>query len=201
MRLWKKFGKSNVRKLSLRDLHFSEHIPAAFRLFLLLFLVAPENGLSLHQQEACSPGDSCKTKITIGEGYVTGVETVEAEITVLEIVRGEKAWNMVKAADPSNKPPDAAMEYIAARIRFVFGAKGAPGELTYGVRDEQFASVSGSGRQYEHPAIAPPKPELRGRLYQGDSLEGWVALLVSIDDQKPLMSFGNNYNRVWLKLY
>jgi hypothetical protein len=169
--------------------------------FLLLLIAESASSRRLVGQQACNPGAACKTKIKIGEGYVTGIETVEAEITVLEIVRGEKAWNLVKAADSSNKEPGMGMEYIAARVKFVFGAKGTSGELTYGIRDEQFASVSSSGRQYERPLVAPPKPELKGRLYPGDSLEGWVVLLVSIDDPKPLMSFGNNYNRVWLKLY
>jgi len=58
-----------------------------------------------------------------------------------------------------------------------------------------------NGRQYQRPSIVIPKPELRGRLYQGDSLEGWIVLLVSMGDKKPLMSFGNNYSRVWFKLY
>jgi len=88
----------------------------------------------------------CKAKITIGEGYVTGTETVESAITVLEIVRGEKAWDMVKMARSSNKFPDAGVEYIAVRIKFVFGAKGNSGDLSYGIRDEQFALVSENGR-------------------------------------------------------
>ena len=169
--------------------------------FLLTVLAVSANGQSPPVPEACNRGVACKASVTIGEGYVTTTETVEAAITVLDIVRGEKAWDLVKAASPSNKYPDAGMEYVAARIRFVFGAKGDLGDLSYRIRDEQFALVSESGRQYERPSIVLPKPELSGRLYRGDSLEGWIVLLVSMDDKKPLMSFGNNYNRVWLKLY
>jgi hypothetical protein len=169
-------------------------------IFLFTVLAISANSQSPPGPEACNRGVACKAAITIGEGYVTGTETVEATITVLDIVRGERAWDLVKAASPSNKYPDAGMEYVAARIRFVFGAKGDLGDLSYGIRDEQFASVSESGRQYERPSIVLPKPELNGRLYRGDSLEGWVVLLVSMNDKKPLMSFGNNYNRVWFKL-
>jgi hypothetical protein len=168
-------------------------------IFLLVFLAATAHGQT-PAPEACSPGVACKAKITIGEGYVTGTETVEAAITVLEVLRGGKALDMVKAASPSNKNPDAGMEYVAARIKFVFGTKGGPGDLSYGIRDEQFALVSEKGRQYERPSVVLPKPELSGRLYPGDSLEGWIVLLVSVDDKKPLMSFGNNYYRVWFKL-
>jgi hypothetical protein len=168
-------------------------------MFLFLFAM-PVFPQSRPEPEACDRGVACKARITIGEGYVTGTETVEAAITVLEVERGEKALRMVKAASPFNKDPNAGMEYIAARIKFVFGTIGSQGDLSYGVRDELFALVSGSGRQYEHPSTVLPKPELSGRLYPGDSLEGWIVLLVSVDDKHPLMSFGNNYYRVWFKL-
>jgi hypothetical protein len=175
--------------------------PAAeFAWILLLVFAASARGQAPASPKACSPGVACKAKITIGEGYVTGTETVEAVITVLEVVRGGKALEMVKAASPSNKSPDAGMEYVAARIKLVFGTKGAGSDLSYGIRDEQFALVSEKGRQYERPSVVLPTPELSGRLYPGDSLEGWIVLLVAVDDKKPLMSFGNNYYRVWFKL-
>jgi hypothetical protein len=142
-----------------------------------------------------------KTEIAIGEGYVTSTESFEARLTVLEVARGEKAWDLVKTASPSNRPPEPGMEYICVRIRFEFGAKGDTGDLSYGVRDEQFASLSDGGRQYERPSVVRPKPELSGRLYPGDSLEGWIVLLVSAEDKRPLMTFGNNYYRIWFKLY
>ena len=114
----------------------------------------------------------CKAKITIGEGYVTGTETVEAAITILEVVRGEKAWALVKAADSSNKPAETGMEYVAVRIRFDYGQKGGSEDLSYGIRSEQFASISEGGKQYESPGVAAPIPELKGRLYPGESLFG-----------------------------
>jgi hypothetical protein len=177
---------------------------AAIAFFAGLFLLFPEgslNGQASSAAEACAIGTACKAKIVLGEGYVTSTENVEAEITVLEIVRGEKAWDLVKAASPSNKPPGAGMEYIGVRIRFEFGEEGGAGDQSFGVRDEQFAAVSENGRQYERPTIVQPKPELVGRLYPGDSIEGYLVFLVSIGDGKPVMSFGNNYNRVWFRLY
>ncbi len=150
--------------------------------------------------EAVAIGTVCKAGIVIGEGYATESISVEAAVTVLEVVRGEKAWEMVRSADPSNKPPAGGMEYVAVRVRFEYGHQGGR-DPSYGVRLEQFASVSETGKQYERPSTAPPKPVLNGRLYPGESLEGWIVLLVSADDAKPRMTFGNNYNRVWFRLY
>ena len=150
--------------------------------------------------EAVPIGAVCEASIRIGEGYVTDIESVDARIAVLEVMRGEKAWETVKAADPSNRPPDPGMEYVVVRIRFEYEAQ-AGRDQSYGIRDEQFAAVSGEGKPYERPSAAPPAPALNGRLYPGDSLEGWIVLSVSVHDSKPLMTFGNNYNRIWFRLY
>ncbi len=168
---------------------------------LLFFLLSCGLWAQSSPAEATPPGVTARTDINIGEGYATGIESVGAGITVLEVVRGEKAWAMIKEASASNRAPDSGMEYLCARIRFEFGEKGSTGERTYGVREEQFASVSENGRQYGRPNILLPKPQLNGRLYPGESLEGWIALLVNSEDRKPLMTFGNNYSRIWFKLF
>ena len=170
-------------------------------LLILLFFPAASLPAQTSAADATPVGVAAKANVTIGEGYVTGVESFEASVTVLGIVRGEKAWELVKEASPSNRPPDPGMEYICARIRFEFGKKGSTDERAYAIRDEQFASVGEGGRQYERTNIVLPKPQLNGRLYPGESLEGWVALFVSSQDKEPLMTFGNNYSRVWFKLY
>jgi hypothetical protein len=193
--------KFNAQLLNIQVVRTSKPAIGLAWIVLLLFLAISADSQGRPVPEACGQGVACKANITIGEGYATDSEIIESAITLLEIVRGEKAWDMVKAASPSNRSPDSGMEYIAARIKFVFGVKRAAGDLSYGIRDEQFALVSENGRQYQSPSIVAPKPELSGRLYSGDSREGWIVLLVSMDDKKPLMSFGNNYNRVWFKLY
>jgi hypothetical protein len=177
----------------------------AFRILELCFFLLASSAEILAQNsaygDAAPIGTARKVALFVGEGYVTEAESVEATITVLELVRGEKAWELVRNASLSNKPADIGFEYAAARIRFQLGANGAVGNRSYGIREEQFAWVSSSGNQYETPAIVQPKPALNGRLYSGDSLEGWVAFLVSVEDKKPLMSFGNNYRRYWFRLY
>ena len=193
--------KINAQSLNMRVVRASKPAIGLAWIILLLCWAISANSQSRPVPEACGQGVACKANITIGEGYATNSEIIESAITLLEIVRGEKAWDMVKAASPSNRSPDSGMEYIAARIKFVFGIKRTAGDLSYGIRDEQFALVSENGRQYQSPSIVVPKPELSGRLYPGESLQGWIVLLVSTDDNKPLMSFGNNYSRVWFKLY
>ena len=147
------------------------------------------------------------TAIECGEGY-TSFELYDMRINLLEIVRGEKAWDLIKQTSASNKPPKVGCEYILARIRFEFSSRGSPQECIHQLRPEEFTALSADGKEYETPSVVPPKPELSGRLRSGHSLEGWVVFLVAKDDSKPLMAFdpasGGAMSRgkvIWFQLY
>jgi hypothetical protein len=56
--------------------------------------------------------------------------------------------------------------------------------------------------------LMPPKPELRGNLRSGDSLEGWIALVVPKKEQRPLLNYSADAGGAvhhgggkWIKLY
>jgi hypothetical protein len=147
------------------------------------------------------------TVIECGEGY-TSLELYDAKITLLEIVRGEKAWKRIKEASVSNGPPDVSFEYILARIKFEFFKRGFPGDKNYELRGSQFVAFSINGKEYKTPPVVQPKPELSGRLRSGDSLEGWITFKVAIDDNKPLMTFTadptgavQHGGNIWFQLY
>jgi hypothetical protein len=147
------------------------------------------------------------TAIECGEGY-TSLELYDMKINLLEIVRGGKAWDLIKEATVSNKPPKVGFEYILARIRFEFSSRGSPRECIHEMRPEQFTAISADGKEYETPPVVPPKPELSGSLRSGDFLEGWVAFLIAQNDRKPLMTFdpasGGAMSRgkvIWFQLY
>jgi hypothetical protein len=145
--------------------------------------------------------------IECGEGY-TSLELYDVKITLLEIVRGEKAWKRIKEASMSNGLPNVGFEYILGRIKFEFFKRGFPGDKNYELRGSQFTAFSINGKEYKTPPIVQPKPELSGRLRSGDSLVGWVTFQVAIDDNKPLMTFTvksggavEHGGDVWFQLY
>jgi hypothetical protein len=145
--------------------------------------------------------------IECGEGY-TSHELYDAKITLLEVVRGEKAWERIKAASMSNERPNVGFEYILARIRFEYSARGLPGNCGHELKGNEFTALSVSGKKYETPSVVVPKPELSGRLHSGDSLEGWLLFLVAQDDSKPLMAFTadptgavQHGGNIWFQLY
>jgi len=143
------------------------------------------------------------TTVQIGDGYGVGTldQLYDVRITVLEVLRGEKAMALLKQANPSIQVPKPGFEYLLARIKFEFLAKTG----SYGVSEDMFAATSAVGKEYDSLIVRQLKPSLNGRLYSGDALEGFVTFQVASEDSKPFMTFGQGGiqgpGRVWFQLY
>ena len=155
-----------------------------------------ESGPSLNS--AMPVGATASAIVELGDMY-RAPETYDVEITVLEVLRGEKSMDLIKRASASNDPAQNGFEYILARIRFEYSARGAPGDKTWDLSGSQFNAFSDDGKLYEIPSIVLPEPGLAGVLRSGDSRQGWIAFEIAKQDRKPLMTFipGN----IWFQLY
>lgn len=154
-------------------------------------------------------GTPVTTIIEFGDQYLGGDELYDAKITVLEVVRGEKAWSKVKQADAANPAPKAGFEYVVARVRFEFLARTAPSHYSYNLDPTQFVATGVQGQELDAPILAEAvKPSLRGTLKPGDSVEGWLMFVVPHGMTKPEMIFRENVGTVshrgggtWFDLY
>jgi hypothetical protein len=137
---------------------------------------------------AVSKGITLEGIMECGEGY-TSHELYDLKMTLLEVIRGEEAWKRISEASASNKPAKPESEYILARLRLEYFARGTPGLCTHEVVPEQFTAYSANGEDYTSALVMPPKPELRKGMKSGESLEGWVAFVVAQNDKAPLLSY------------
>ena len=126
--------------------------------------------------------------IECGEGY-TSHELYDLKMTLLEVIRGEEAWKRIGEASASNKPAEPGNEFILARVRVEYYARGTPGLCIHQVEPEQFTAYTAEGEDYKPAPVALPKPELRKGMKSGDILAGWVAFIVAQADKAPLMSY------------
>jgi hypothetical protein len=126
-------------------------------------------------------------------------EIYDVKITVLEVLRGAAAMDLLKRASASNAPPGDGFEYVLARIRFEYAARGTPGDKTWELAANQFNAFSSDGAPYAKPPITLPAPALDGPLRSGDSREGWIAFAATAGDRKPVMTFSPG--NVWFRLY
>jgi Domain of unknown function (DUF4352) len=142
-------------------------------------------------------GRTLSTIIIFGDQYDGGDELYDAKITVVQVARGEKAWEMLKAISTSNPPPKAGFEYLLARVRFEFSARTSPSHYNYTIDETQFTAMKADGAAYAAASIAEePMPDLQGTLKPGDSLEGWITFIVPRADRQPLMLFRANVGSV-----
>jgi len=160
----------------------------------ILFIVAACINLVHAQTPGSSPAAPAPSGVTIagivecGQGY-TSHELYDMKITLVEAIRGEEAWKRIREASPSNKQAEPGFEYVLARVKFEYYARGTPGLCIHHLSPQQFSSVSLDGKDYQLAQVVLPKPELRKDMKSGEAVEGWIAFAVSQQDKAPLMTY------------
>ena len=158
--------------------------------------------------EAHPVGTPANIIIEFGEQYL-GAELYNVKITVLEAIRGEKAWDAVKRASSLNPPAKPGFDYILVRVRFEFSARTSPAPDNYNLNETQFTATDPAGHEFVSPELdQSPRPPLRGTLKPGDSFEGWLVFLMPKSALRPLMIFREDVGEVshrgggtWFELY
>jgi hypothetical protein len=180
-------------------------------IFLFLgMLVCPSIVAATQGDSPSSPapaGIPFLAMIECGEGY-TSQELYDMKIILVEVLRGERAWDLLKGASPANKPPKTGFDYILVRVKLELSARSPGRGCSHELRPEQFSAFSADGKEYEAPSVVIPKPDLSGSLRSGEFFEGWKVFLVPQGDSKPLMAYdpasGGGMSRgkiVWFQLF
>jgi len=145
----------------------------------------PNSGIKLY-----SAGTPVPTIITFGDAYANAMEIYDAKITLVEVLRGDKAWELLRKVSASNGQPPSGFEYVLARIRFEYTERGKPGDKPYPLNEDQFIAFSSDGAtQFPAATAVLPSPKLGRTMRSGDIAEGWIALLVARADRRPFMAF------------
>ena len=183
--------------MGVRRESLTQKLAAIFIAATIALAVANAIAATSFTDQAQPLGRTLSTIIIFGDQYDGGDELYDAKITVVEVVRGEKAWEMLKAISTSNPSPKAGFEYLLARVRFEFSARTSPSHYNYTIDENQFTAMSADGAAYATASIAEqPMPDLKGTLKPGDSLEGWITFIVPRANRQPLMLFRANVGSV-----
>lgn len=134
------------------------------------------------------PGNTVAGIVECGEGY-TSHELYDMKITLLEVIRGEEAWKRIQDADHANKPAADDADYLLARVKFEYHARGTPGLCIHSLVPDHFTAYSAGGEGYKAVSAVPPNPALHKELKSGESFEGWIVFEVAQKDASPLMLY------------
>ncbi len=118
------------------------------------------------------------------------------KITLTDVIRGEKAWEMAKSASWMNQEPSQGKEYLIAKVSadLVSADKVIP--LSY----MNFSCYSKNNIDHEKPGTlrpAPPEPALEAKLTAGGKTEGYVAFIIDKSDPSPKIGYGGIDTGVW----
>jgi hypothetical protein len=153
-----------------------------------VFRAAPAETPGSSPTEPAPVGATVTGIIECGQGY-TSHELYDMRITVIEVVRGEEAWKRLREASDSNKPAATGLDYVLARVKFEYHARGTPGLCVHQLVPGQFTAYSSAGDDYKPAAVATPKPEMRKDMRSGETMAGWIVFSVNQQDQAPLMLY------------
>lgn len=114
----------------------------------------------------------------------------QVDITVVDTIRGEEAWDIIINENQFNDPAPEGKEYMINRIRIkLSNATSDDLKAQFSYRD--FDYVSSGGSSYSFTSVVLPD-ELSFELYNEGEAEGNIVNLVDIDDS-PLVRFDSSF--------
>ena len=119
---------------------------------------------------------------------LTGNATVE--VTIEGSYRGSEALEMVKKANMFNDDPPSGMEYVVVKIKAYVMSQDKDSYINLG--DYNFNPYSGSDDKYAYYHAVAPDPKFSGKLYTGDTLEGYAVYCVDKSDSAPKLAIGED---------
>lgn len=132
-------------------------------------------------------GKDRKSPVPFNERLVTE----DWETSILEVVRGDAAWNLVLNANQFNEPPSEGYEYIAVKffVRHI-GTEDKSNSI-----DGFFYNLTGSANiLHDLPSVVDPDPALDVSLYPGGEFEGWVVFQSIIGETNLMFAFEETWN-------
>lgn len=123
-----------------------------------------------------------------------------ATIRIVETIRGDKAWNKIKAANMFNEKPAEGYEYILAKV--AFSLLSVQTDASIKAYSGNFDFYSSKNEEYD-TAYVVIENELSTDLYAGGTAEGYIVGMVKKDDPAPKVAYGLNYNGtggIWFSL-
>ena len=125
-----------------------------------------------------------------------------ASVRVIESLRGNVAWELIREANMFNSHADEGYEYILSKI--AISVKDVEGDRAVSVSGSNFDVFSNNNVEYsKFFSVVEPTPELRGQVFSGSTIEGWVAFMVRVDDPAPKIVYGSKfdgYGGIWFSL-
>lgn len=133
---------------------------------------------------------------------VNYTESYSAAVVIKEVVRGQKAYEMLKRANTFNDEPAEGKEYVLVKV--AVAVSNVKGDSAVSLNEFDFEFYRTDYSEYDDLTfVVTPSPEFGGDVYDGGTVEGYLCKEIDITDATPTMVFGNDYHGkggIWFSL-
>ncbi|AGK61358.1 hypothetical protein Asulf_01367 [Archaeoglobus sulfaticallidus PM70-1] len=122
------------------------------------------------------PKGSYANPASINETAVVKTLSGTFEITVLDYMKGEEAYRIIKSGNMFNPEAEEGYEYLLVKVKFRY----ASGKTSLPISEYSFKAYS-NGAGYSPAFVVLPEsfPEFKTvNLMPGGEIEGWIAFVV-----------------------
>jgi len=135
-----------------------------------------ETGSQPVKTKTQEPRGSYANPASKGETVVVKTLSGTFEITVLDYIRGEEAYRVIRAGNMFNPEPEEGFEYLLVKVKFKY----VSGRTSQPVSAYSFKAYS-DGTGYPPTIVVMPKSFSEFRtvdLMPGGEIQGWIAFTV-----------------------
>ena len=119
----------------------------------------------------------------------------DIEMILLDVVKGDEAWAMVKEGNQFNDEPEEEKEYIAAKfyVKNLTDLSGEDEALEINSAQFDYANSMDIIDEDQWCSVAGVEPDLDCELYEGVEYEGWVFFFADIGEESPKAVFMDEF--------
>ncbi|EEL30961.1 hypothetical protein bcere0019_59460 [Bacillus cereus Rock3-28] len=122
----------------------------------------------------------------------------KVEVSILEVIRGEQAFGILKKENEFNEPAPEGKEWVLVKVKGkVVDAETQ--DFEYLLSDMNFKLVSKEGQVYNHELSAVTPNQLHQKLYKGAEGEGYISQVVNAGDDFTIQFETQKQNKVFFK--
>lgn len=126
------------------------------------------------------PGMSRSNPLPYGELHDTG----DWDLQVLDVVRGQQAWDTLLETNQFNDPPPEGYEYVLVSMF----ARYTGASLTPQNVDSFWMQSTGDARiLHRYAAVVDPAPTFQATLLPGGEVTGWATFLARVDESNLML--------------
>jgi hypothetical protein len=119
----------------------------------------------------------------------------DMEMKLLEVIKGDDAWAMVKEGNQFNEEPEEGKEYIAAKfyVKNLADLSGEDEALEINSAQFDYANSMDIVDDDQWCTVSGVEPDLDCELYEGVEYEGWVFFFADIGEENPKAVFMDEF--------